>query len=176
MDAVLSRLAARALQSPLFLQRSQREDNLSQKTIEELINAGSLQNTDEDLIKFLEDCANSLDWALRNRIQNWRSPSALAGTVTDWLENPVKCPDLPIANRDRFPNVDWEGNPRQIGTVEGDRLILLGKEQGTDAAIVSRDNGIAPDYHAAYLYEILAHAQGAIELTEDLESDAETTR
>jgi hypothetical protein len=175
VDAQLSRLAAKALQSPLFLQRSQLEDNLAQATTEQLIASGSIEKTDEDLVKFLEDCVNSLDWALRNRVPNWRLSSKLAQTVSGWLENPLKCPDLPIVNRDRFPEVDWEENPRQIGVVEGDRLILLGKEQGTDAEIVSRDNGVVDTYHAAYFYEIIGQNQGKIEVTEDVEATLEPT-
>lgn len=163
MDADLSRLAAKALQSPLFLQRSQLEDNLAQTTTEQLIQSGSIEKTDDDLMKFLEDCIDSLDWVLRNRVRDWYG-GGLNQAISSWLENPLKCPDFPIVNRDRFPEVDWEENLRQIGTVEGDRLILLGVEQGTEAEIVARDNGVNLDYHAVHFYEILGHSQGEVEI------------
>lgn len=163
MDAVLSRLAARAFQSPLYLEQLKIDEDFGDRTLAELIKVGSSENVNEDLLSFLEQCSACLDWALRNRVP----PIKTAQAVSGWLENPFKCPDLPIVNRGRFPNVDWEESPRQIGTVEKDRLILLGTEQGTEAAIVSCDNGVDDDYHASYLYEILGQAQGKVELFED---------
>jgi hypothetical protein len=171
MDAALSRLAAKAMQSPLFLVRSQLEDNLAQTTIEQLIAAQTLEKADADLVKFLEDCSSSLDWALRNRVRNWQAPSALNQAVSDWLGNPQGCLKLPIANKDRFKSVSWDEEPVQVGTAEDDLVILLGREDGTNAAIVARDDGITLTYHALYLYELL-NSQGEITLNNLVQSSA----
>jgi hypothetical protein len=171
MDAELSRLAAKAYQSPLFFQEAQRQGDLAQSTTEQLIAAQTLDKVDPELRDFLELCVSSLKWANRNRIYNWQLPSALDKTVSDWLDNPQGSLKLPIANQDRFPDVEWDDEPLQVGTIEADRIILLGRETGTNAAIVSRDDGITPTYHALYLYELL-NSQGEITLNDLVQSSA----
>jgi hypothetical protein len=160
MEAALCRLAAKAFQSPLFMQEAKTQDNLSETIINQLVAAKKMKKVDLNLLNFLEQCVSSLEWAQRNRRHNWFLE--INQVVSDWLENPLGCPDLPVENKDRFPDVAWDGNPKQIGTVEDDRLIQIGIEQGTDAVVVSRDNGVCLTYHSVYLYEIINFCQGEI--------------
>ncbi|HEY9825108.1 MAG TPA: hypothetical protein V6D19_06650 [Stenomitos sp.] len=164
MNAELSRLLAIALQSPLFRSASLQQENLSDTTISECIGQ-TVKTLPPDKAKFLRDCANSLDWAARNREFNWKyDPESLSRVVTGFSTNPYQSPNLPISNRDRFPDANW-GPVRQIGSIGTERLIWLGREEGTDADLVSRDDGIQADYHAAYLHEFL-QAQDPIEIDE----------
>ena len=78
---------------------------------------------------------------------------------------------MPIKNRDRFPNVDFLPLDQQkiIGDAEGIPLVLVGKEQGTDAPVVAKtytSDFTAEDLHAVPAYELLNHAQGSITITE----------
>ncbi|NJR38542.1 MAG: hypothetical protein HC781_06445 [Leptolyngbyaceae cyanobacterium CSU_1_4] len=80
---------------------------------------------------------------------------------------------MPIRNRDRFPDVDFLANAeiRAIGEVEGITLVLVGKEQGSDAPVVARaytDNFTSEDLHAVPLYELMAHTFGSINILEKL--------
>lgn len=77
-----------------------------------------------------------------------------------------------IKNRDRYPDVTFlpDADIKPIGTCEGVRLVLVGREQGTDAAIVAKSYNpeFSPDeeLHATPLYELVAHTFGEINITE----------
>lgn len=79
---------------------------------------------------------------------------------------------MTIINRDRYPDVDFlpDSEIKPIGTCEGVRLVLVGKEQGTNADVVAKSysDEFSPDeeLHATPLYELLNHTMGAIELFE----------
>lgn len=79
---------------------------------------------------------------------------------------------MPIANADRFPDVDFLpiDEIRPIGDVEGTTLVLVGREQGTDAAVVARsytDDPASEQLHAVPLYELLSHTFGEVNITEE---------
>jgi hypothetical protein len=79
-----------------------------------------------------------------------------------------------ITNKDRYKNVDFlsDDKIRPIGNIGGVRLVLLGKEQGTGTAVVSRSYSVVfdpkEDFFAVPLYELINHSQEPIELTEDI--------
>ncbi len=79
---------------------------------------------------------------------------------------------MPVSNRDRFPDVEFlpDAEIRAIGDVEGTTLVLVGKELGSDAIVVSRaytDDFISEDLHAVPLYELMAHTFGTITIPEE---------
>ncbi|MBW4635798.1 MAG: hypothetical protein KME30_29135 [Iphinoe sp. HA4291-MV1] len=73
-----------------------------------------------------------------------------------------------ITNKDRFLDVDFvpDNQIRPIGTVGSDRLVYLGKQQGTGSLVVSRS--YAPQFtptekfFAVPLDELYAHSQDPI--------------
>lgn len=77
-----------------------------------------------------------------------------------------------ITNRERYPDVDFlpDSEIRPIGTCEGTRLVLVGKEQGTGADVVAKSYTaeFSPDeeLHATPLNELIAHTFGGISLDE----------
>lgn len=85
----------------------------------------------------------------------------------------IRIIEMPITNRDRFPSVDFlpDEEIKPIGDVEGTALVLLGKEQGTDAAVVARSYTSDPaseQLHAVPLYELISHTFGSVNITEEL--------
>ncbi|MCC5636305.1 hypothetical protein LC593_10635 [Nostoc sp. CHAB 5844] len=78
-----------------------------------------------------------------------------------------------ITNKDRYIDVDFlpDNEIRPIGNIGDTRLVLLGKEQGTNTAVVSRSYSVEFDpnekFFAVPLYELISHSQEPIELTED---------
>lgn len=82
---------------------------------------------------------------------------------------------MPVVNRDRYPDDEFlpQSKLRQVGFTEGEKLILVGYEAGTKAAIVAKtteENFKSADLVASYLYELVSHSQGSIELYEDLKT------
>jgi hypothetical protein len=80
---------------------------------------------------------------------------------------------MPVSNRDRFPDVEFlpDAEIRAIGDVEGITLVLVGREQGSNAPVVARaytDNPTSEDLHAVPLYELMAHTFGSINILEKL--------
>ena len=78
-----------------------------------------------------------------------------------------------ITNRDRFPDVDFlpPDQFKIIGDVEGTPLVLIGREQGSDALVVSRthtDDPATENLFAVPLYELLSHTFGAVNIAEDV--------
>ncbi|RCJ20154.1 hypothetical protein A6S26_05380 [Nostoc sp. ATCC 43529] len=79
-----------------------------------------------------------------------------------------------ITNKNRMPDVDFlpDDEIRPIGNIGGTRLVLLGKEKGTDVAVVSRSYASEfdpkEDFFAIPLYELISHSQERIELKEAL--------
>ncbi|MBW4675940.1 MAG: hypothetical protein KME52_18535 [Desmonostoc geniculatum HA4340-LM1] len=79
-----------------------------------------------------------------------------------------------ITNKNRMPDVDFlpDNKIHPIGNIGGTRLVLLGKEKGTNVAVVSRSYTAEfdPDEElfAIPLYELISHSQESIELTEDI--------
>ncbi len=79
-----------------------------------------------------------------------------------------------ITNKDRFPDVDFvpENQIRPIGTVGGDRLVYLGKQQGTGSLVVSRSYApqftLTENFFAIPLDELLVHSQDPITITEEI--------
>jgi|GEM_PF-6830261 hypothetical protein len=77
-----------------------------------------------------------------------------------------------ILNRKNYPEVDFlpEDKIRPIGTIGDTRLVLLGKEQGTEALMVSRSyaDEFDPkeDFFAVPIYELISHSQELIEIKE----------
>lgn len=74
---------------------------------------------------------------------------------------------MPITNRDRFPDVNFlpDANIKKIGTVGNTDLVIVGKEKGTDAPVVSSsytDNPAQEELFAVPLYELMSHSQDAI--------------
>jgi hypothetical protein len=81
---------------------------------------------------------------------------------------------MKITNKDRLPEVDFlpSNKIRPVGTIGGVGLVLLGKEQGTNAPVVSRFYAAEFDpneeFFAVSLYELLSHSQEAVVLTEEI--------
>ncbi|HEY9781840.1 MAG TPA: hypothetical protein V6D09_17085 [Leptolyngbyaceae cyanobacterium] len=78
-----------------------------------------------------------------------------------------------ITNRDRFPDVNFlEPNDfKIIGDVEGTPLVLIGREQGSDALVVSRthtDDPKTENLFAVPLYELLSHTFGAVNIAKNI--------
>ena len=80
---------------------------------------------------------------------------------------------MAITNRDRFPDVNFL-DPNEfkiIGDVEGTPLVLIGREQGSDALVVSRtrtDDPTTENLFAVPLYELISHTFGAVNIAEDV--------
>jgi hypothetical protein len=78
-----------------------------------------------------------------------------------------------IANRDRFPNVDFlpPKEQRIIGSAEDIPLVLLGREQGTETLIVAlsyEEDFTKEKLQAVPVYELISHTQGAIVIEENI--------
>ena len=75
-----------------------------------------------------------------------------------------------IVNRDRFPDVDFlpEAEIRKIGTVGKTTLVLVGREQGTDAPIVSRSYTADPTTEELFAFPLytLLNGQDPIDIPE----------
>lgn len=73
-----------------------------------------------------------------------------------------------------MPDVDFlpDSEIRPIGNIGGTRLVLLGKEQGTNVAVVSRSYTTEFDpneeFFAIPLYELIGHSQESVEITENI--------
>ena len=80
---------------------------------------------------------------------------------------------MAIANQSKFPDVDFlpESEFRQVGTVAGTPLFLIGKEQGSDAAVVAKVESGDPETEQLFaipLHELISHTHHQIEITEEI--------
>jgi|SRR5579885_789694 len=74
-----------------------------------------------------------------------------------------------IVNRNRFPDVDFlpADEIRPVGDTGGTTLVLVGKEQGSNAPVVAlsyTNDPASEDLFAVPLYELLNHSQDPINL------------
>lgn len=80
---------------------------------------------------------------------------------------------MPVSNSDRFPDVDFlpPDQFKVIGDVEGTPLVLIGREQGTEAPVVARsrtDDPTTESLFAVPLYELMSHTFGEINIEEEI--------
>lgn len=78
---------------------------------------------------------------------------------------------MPVTNRDRFPDVDWLTDIKQVGDVGGTPLVLIGYAPGVDAdqkqPVVARAYTSDPsteDLFAVPLYELLNHSPDPVNI------------
>lgn len=80
---------------------------------------------------------------------------------------------ITIKNRDRYPEVNFlaDSDIRFIGDIGGIKLVLLGKEQGTNFAVVARCYSVdlkSEELFAIPLGELIAHSQESINITDQI--------
>lgn len=76
---------------------------------------------------------------------------------------------MSISNRDRHPDVDFLPDSQivSIGDVEGDTLVKVGVQRGTDDLVVARSYTSSPateKLFAVPLSELLSHTFGAVNI------------
>ncbi|MBW4692210.1 MAG: hypothetical protein KME27_10635 [Lyngbya sp. HA4199-MV5] len=76
---------------------------------------------------------------------------------------------MPIKNRDRFPDVDFlpDDQIKPVGDVGGVTLVLVGKEQGSDAPVVAlsrTDDPASEELSPVSLESLLKFSQDPINL------------
>jgi hypothetical protein len=93
----------------------------------------------------------------------------LGQDFADYVSNfvPPEAEVKPIKNKDSYPDCDFfdEENMQVIGDVGGVPLILIGRERGTNAMIVARDD--RPYFHGTFLEELIAHTQDNVNINEE---------
>ncbi|WP_088889573.1 hypothetical protein [Leptolyngbya ohadii] len=147
--------------------------------------AYSLNNLPQKMRDFLERCNRSLEveYELFGGIASSLTEAEqidriLAKMVDDGdVESPTKISVSQktkpiISNRDRFPDVDFldAADIRPIGTVGSTTLVLVGYEQGSQAAIVALAKTHRPseeELFAMPLYELIGHSFDPIKITDE---------
>lgn len=79
--------------------------------------------------------------------------------------------EMIITNKDRYATtVSFldENDVKQIGTVAGESIYLIGREAGSNAPVVCRTTDIALPVFAVPLYELLNHSQDQVVINEDV--------
>jgi hypothetical protein len=93
----------------------------------------------------------------------------LGEDFADYVSNlvPPEAEVKEIRNKDSYPDSDFfdEEDMQVIGDVGGVPLILIGRERGTRAMIVARDD--RPYFHGTFLEELIAHTQDNVNINEE---------
>ncbi|NDJ20978.1 hypothetical protein GS682_04825 [Nostoc sp. B(2019)] len=191
MHASLDRMLVRVFKSPVYLDAAQFfGDKLKTLVMKKCVEAYTFEKLDKNWQMFLGACLYSTgmrskaepDYPLYSglteeqikAIQSHIKESSV--TFEELLEDEDKAflftyGTKIITNKDRYPNVEFlpSNEITQIGDIGGTTLLLVGREQGTNAPMVARSYEMDSDEElfAIPLYELL-NSQDLINITEEI--------
>ena len=191
MHASLDRMLVRVFQSPIYLNAAQFfGDKLNSLVFQKCAEDDTFEKLDENWQVFLGACLYSTGMRSRTDpdypLYSGLTPeqiTAIQSHIKDsnsTLDQLLKDEDKAylfargrkiITNKDRYPNVEFLSSDEmnQIGDIGGITLLLVGKEQGTNAPVVARsyENDSDEELFAIPLYELL-NSQDPVNITEEI--------